>query len=420
MVVLVLIAGGGLIRVLGVNVGLVVLLIVTCLLDRGTFSAGRFDIRPEQIAALFALAMLTLRHLSRRRFVWLRPNVAEAVLGAWFLIGLVSSVTAAPSRSDSLKVLALLVISSLGLLLPRRILEGRRDELDQALRWLLLAIAAEAAYGVFAYFLHLLGPTLSLTLNPGTGHLTAHGTLWEPNVLGAICSAGAVGWVYFGRKYFRHPWIGVALCLSGTVVSFTRAAWLAALIVLVLVVALSIRQKIDLGSMIRGGAATIVTIGAVAIVDQPGGYSQTGLGGSIGNGTDVLGRLNQVGPVWADLRRHLIFGGGIDSYGQSHLVNGAPEHIANLELAVVNDTGVAGLLVFALFVAAFVAGVWRCRRDSTVIGLAAMALVVALTNQATETLELMITWLLVGLLAAAVDIAKSAPVTARTAPGNGS
>jgi len=422
MVAAVLIVGAGFIRLLGANVGLVVLLLITALLDRGTFSAGRFDIRPEQIAALFSLTVLCFKRLSDRRFLWLRPRLAEAVLGAWFLVGLVSSLTVAPSRSGSLKVLALLVVSSLGLLLPPRLLERRRDELDQVVRWLLVAVAAEAAYGLLAYFLYLLGPTLSLTLNPGTGHLNAYGTLWEPNVFGAISSAGAVAWVYFGRKHFSRPWIGVGLCLSGTVVSFTRAAWLAALIVLVLSMALSVRRNVDLGALIRGATATLLVIGAVAIVDQPRGYSQSGLGGSVGNGTDVVGRLNQLGVVWSDLRHHLVFGGGIDSYGQRHVLNGAPEHLANLELAIANDTGLVGLLILALFLFAIVAAAWRCRHDSTVIGLAAVTIVIALTNQATETLELMITWLLLGLLMAAVEAARpvSPPATARTARDTGS
>jgi O-antigen/teichoic acid export membrane protein len=421
MVAAVVTAAAVFVRVLGLNVGLVVLLITTCFIDRDTFAVGGLNIRPEQIGALVALVVLVAQRLRAGRFELLRPNLAEVALGLWFGIGLVSSLLSAPSRGQSLKLLALLVLSSLAFLLPRRLLD-RRDEVDEVVRLFLLAFAAEATYGLFAYFLHLFGPTVSLSVNPGTDHLNAYGTLWEPNVFGAICSAGAVAWVYFGRKHFNRPWIGVALCLSGTVISFTRAAWLAALAVLALSVALSLRRKVDLGSLIKGGAAALLSIVAVTVVDQPAGYSVAGLGRSIGNKTDIIGRSTQFGSAWSDLQHRILLGGGIDSYGQRHMVQGLQEHLGNLELAVANDTGLLGLLVLALFIGAVVATVWRNRRDWTVIGLAATTLVIALTNQATETMELMITWLMLGLLVAACQTANriSSEETVRTAPDSGS
>jgi O-antigen ligase len=99
-------------------------------------------------------------------------------------------------------------------------------------------------------------------------------------------------------------------------------------------------------------------------------------------------------------------GNGTASYGERHPIAGQPEqHLANLELAVLNDTGAIGLLVFAAFGVAVARAAWRQRRDPTVAGLGAATLVIALTNTATETTELMITWLMLGLLLMAVDAA---------------
>jgi len=69
-----------------------------------------------------------------------------------------------------------------------------------------------------------------------------------------------------------------------------------------------------------------------------------------------------------------------------------------------------------------VVAVWRCRENQIVLGLAAMDLVILLANQATEALELMMTWLMIGLLLAAIDAAKkvSAPSSVRTARHTGS
>jgi hypothetical protein len=87
----------------------------------------------------------------------------------------------------------------------------------------------------------------------------------------------------------------------------------------------------------------------------------------------------------------------------------------------VNDTGLLGLLVFAAFVGAITVATWRARHDITVLGLAMMMLVLGITSTATEPLELMIPWLLTGLLLAAVHTAVSgASAIPRTAASTGS
>jgi hypothetical protein len=77
--------------------------------------------------------------------------------------------------------------------------------------------------------------------------------------------------------------------------------------------------------------------------------------------------------------------------------------------------------VFIAFVVAIAIAAWRFRNDITVLGLGAMMLVLLITNTATESLELMITWLLIGLLLAAAHRAAQVtpPATARTAAGTG-
>lgn len=412
MIASVCVAAVVLIRLLGWTVGPVVLLIASCFVDRNTFPVGRIDVRPEQIAALLGLAVLIASRLRSGGLDWLRPSAAETALGAWFAVGLVSSLIVAPVHSESLKVLALLVLSSVALVLPRRLLE-HREELDHVIRWLLLAFALEGGFALAAYLLHLFGSNIALSVNPGTGHLSAYGSLWEPNVLGAICAAGAIAWMYLGHRHFHHSWVGIALCLSGAVVSFARAAWLAVVVLMLLSLIASVRRQIYLRGLAFGTAATLVVIGAVVAIDKLGSYSvsltgSTGsLTGSVSNGTDVLGRLYQIKPVFAELRASPIVGGGIDSFGQRHITGGVPEHLANLSLAVINDTGLLGVAVFGVFVVIILVAVWRRRHDATVIGLGVMTLLIALTNQATETLELMITWVLIGLLLAAVQVAET-------------
>lgn len=420
MSVLVLAAGAIFVRTLEWRVGLMVLLIVTCLIDRYTFAVGRVNMRPEHVAAGLLLAATVLDRLRSRRLDMFKPRLGEAFLVAWFVVALASSLLEAPHRGDSLKVLALLAISSFALFLPSRVIEKDQHALDQILRWALLAFAIDSAYAVGVYYLHLLGPTISISVNPAGGHLNAYGTLWEPNVLGAISGAGALAWAHLSKDRFRHHWIGIALCLSACVVSLARAALLAVVIVFVLSYVLPRGIRPDVRATLYGIAAALVTMVMVIVADIEGKFiAHPQAGGtisSLGNATDLTGRLNQFRPVFSDLQASPIIGLGIDSFGQRHVTQGMAAHLANLELLLLNDTGILGLLLVLGFVAMLVIAAWLRRHDATVVGVAAMVLVVFITNQSTETLELMITWLLLGLLSASICAAEplKLPGIART------
>jgi O-Antigen ligase len=426
MAVCVVAAGAVFVRGLGWSVGLAVLLVVTCLIDRNTFAVGRLNTRPEHVAAALALLVFVVSRIRAGRSLLVRPDRAEAALLAWFAIALLSSVVVAPNRADSVKVLALLLVSSLALFLPRRLLADRRSEVEQLVGWTLIALALESGYAYLAYMLHLFGPTISIGFNSATAHLDAYGTLWEPNVLGAFAGAGAVAWAFIGPRLFRHSWIGVALCLSACAASFARAAWLAVFVVFLVTLVTPIRRQIDLKALLLGAAGATVLVIAILAADNVGTYTligRGGVGGSVGNAADLLGRFYQVGPALSDLKHQPIIGRGVDSFGQLHVLQGMPEHLTNLELAIAHDTGALGLIAFAAFVVFVIIAAWRARANLTVLGLAATILVIAITNQATETLELMVTWLLIGLLLAAVDAAQdpaTRPGIARTAPRSGS
>ena len=431
---LTLLAAGVFIRVLGARTGLVSVLIVTCFIDRFTYRMGSFDIRSEQIAALVGLAAVGYWLIVHRNWKILRPNLSEALLGVWLAIGLVSSLTAAPDPSRSLKGVALLAISSLGLLLPRRQLDLIVDtkHLDEVVEVFLIAFAAEATYGIGAFLAHVFGSDVSLSTNVASEHMNAFGTLWEPNVFGAFCAAGAVAWAWLGPRYFRFTWLGIALCLGGMIVSFTRAAWVAAFVVLVLGALVGpLRRRASLRQLGLGVAGTALIVLVVAGAEHSANYYVAGSGTAgtattpasrgllalLENSVDVIGRLDQVKIVWPDFTAHPVLGGGIASYGERHPIAGQPEqHIANLELALLNDTGTLGVLVFVAFALVIGYRAWRNRGDPIVAGLGVTALVIAITNTATETTELMITWVTLGLLVVAVESAHVTSQPSRPEP----
>ena len=422
---LVLVAGAVLVRTLGARVGLVALLIAACMINRFTYSLGSFDVRSEQVAAGLGLVYIGYQLMTRRgELSLLRPNLAELLLGAWFLLNLISSVTAAPEKSRSVKAVALLVVGSLGLLLPRRLVIGQaaREAIDPIIKMLLVAIAAEGTYGVAAWLAHVFGSTVSISPNQATGHLIAYGTLWEPNVFGAVCAAGAIAWAWLGPRYFRFAWLGLALCLAGTLVSFTRAAWAAVAVMLAVSFFGQLRERANTRQIVIGclaaGAFAVAAFAAEKTTDYYVVVQVTGTNGqphqlqptrgffsNLGNAIDVLGRLDQIKIGGNDIKKHVLLGNGTASYGERHLVAGQPEHIANLELAVLYDTGVVGLLMFLGFVVAVGYAAWRRRGDPYVAGLGMAAIVIFIANAATETTELMFTWLIVGLVLMAVDVA---------------
>ena len=412
MVLAVLLFAGLFTRLLGLEVGTLALLIATTVTDRFTFPAGSFNLRAEEVAAGFAVVVLVASRLRDRPVRLQPPNFAETALLAWFAIALVSSLAVAPNRFDSLKVLGLLMISTVAVFVPRRLLAADPRKLDEATRWLLLAVAAESVYALSVFFVHVLGPTLSMSEN--RGQLAVYGTLWEPNVLGALCAAGTIAWTFLGRLYYSRQWIGIALCASASIVTFTRAAWIAIAVVLAVTLVTSLRRRVDLRAIPIAALATVIVAGAVLAAERLANYypkdpfvplhGTTNIGGNVGDRIDIIGRIYQVAPVLHDLRANPFVGDGIASFGQHYVAAGVPEHIANLELSLLNDTGVLGVLAFAAFALAVFVSAWRESQDPMVLGLAATVLVIATTNQATETLELMITWLLVGLLTTAVSI----------------
>jgi hypothetical protein len=343
------------------------------------------------------------------------------LLLGWFAVGLLSSVLEAPERARSVKVLGLLLVSSLALFIPRRLIGDSAETLDRVVRWLLVAFVMASGFATLAYFAHAFGPTIAMSANPAGGHLNAYGTLWEPNVLGSVCGSGALAWAFLGGHHFKRHWIGTTICLAGSLVSYARGAWLAVIIVLAITVVTALRRRVDMRSLWTAEAWMLAVIAAMVVAEQIGSYTVgprgiAGVLGAVGNGNDLIGRLRQFPEVFHDLKRSPLIGLGVDSYGEVHKdLIGVAQQLGNLELAVVNETGVIGLVLFVGVILVIASAAWKYRSDNTVLGLSAMVLVLGLANQATETLELMITWLLVGLLLTALQQA-----SVRTARDTGS
>ncbi|MGH7775881.1 MAG: hypothetical protein ACREPI_01725 [Candidatus Dormibacterales bacterium] len=436
-VALVVAAGLGWSRLVGFPMGAVMLLVVTGVADRLTFPLGRISLRPEEVAVACALGVLAWSLASPSSQKAIEPRAEELVLAGWLGLNVVSSLLLSPLFGASAKIVLLLAICAGGFVLPRRLLSGEAD-VRLAVRFLMVLLAGEAAYGVGAFLLHLAGPTVSVSVNGSTGQLMAFGTLWEPNVFGAFSSAGAILWILLGRRLFSGwvvPGLGAGICATAVLVSFTRAAWIAVVAVLVIALVADRLRRRGLALVPRstalaaclflvlGGAAwagelhgsyhlTAAQAAGISGSGQSpagggGGTAVTGSaspGGVITNSVDVVGRLVQVREVLHEVKSSPLIGLGTATYGQRHQYQGSPFWLADLELRILYDTGLLGAALFAAFVIIIVVKAWRRRRSALVVALSAAALSLAITDTSTETMELMITWLVLGLSVAAIEL----------------
>ena len=445
--------------VLGARAAALALLVLTCGLNSFEFNVKGTYFRSEQIAAILAISIVLWSQ--QRTRPWWRVRMEEAVLLAWFALNAVSSGLFAPQPGRSYKVLALVILSAAAAFVPRR-LALDDSQFNRVVQVQLVTCAGAATYAILAFLLHaLIASDVGMTLNPVSHHLVASGSLWEPNVLGDFCAAGAILWALLGWRAFGWPLsaLGLGVCLAGTVVSVTRAVWLALTLVAILVAISHLRQQIHPATALVGAATFGVAFLLVGVAEASGRYSaasgpnqatsaltrpglvaatpppaatsgtstvqgaqttgggpatattpapvsraaHTGLLDMVRDLRDLTGRLDQGSEVMRDLQTHLVFGSGTATFGERYQYQGQQLWIASLGLRVLNDTGLAGVAVFVIFVLLVGRIAWLNRKDETAAALGLVGLLLLLTNLSTETLELMFGWLFVGLLLARAD-----------------
>jgi O-antigen ligase len=278
---------------------------------------------------------------------------------------------------------------------------------------------------------------LTLGTQQGNGKIVVpHGTLWEPNLLGSFLAASGVLLLSFlfvetGRRRQLALTGGLLLILMALSLSLARASWVGFFVgggVVTLLYFLAgktrtrpLRAQLS-RALLSGGAAVALTLAFLPTL-APLFFPSTAWG--------VLVRVN---PNWYDPARdpsvqqrvtttksaldgiadHPIIGNGAGSYGVTHTgEGGTPGWISNLELHILYDSGIIGLLVFAV-------GLGLMARRSLrrvlapsddlraidlrphIIGLLGALAVLLFAFQATEGTWMAFFWVYVGLLASAL------------------
>jgi O-antigen ligase len=416
------------------------LMLFSATIDRYTLEIAGLHAKAEHIAALGLLAVFAVRLLrdpARLRslanwrqivswpLVWLVPYVGVTLL---------SSTLNAPDVESSVVHTALVALAASSAALVYWLADS--DQMVKlGVRVLILLGLLEAGFTFAALAVSQFG--LALGTQQGNGKIVVpHGTLWEPNLLGSYLAASGVLLLSFlfvetGRRRQLALTGGLLLILMALSLSLARASWVgffvgAGVVALLYFLAgrvgtipLRVRWA---RSLLSGGAAVALTLAFLPTL-APLFFPSTAWG--------VLVRVN---PNWYDPTRdpsvqervsttrsaldgiadHPIIGNGAGSYGVTHTgEGGAPGWISNLELHILYDSGVVGLLVFAVGLGLMA---WRglrrvlAPRDEPgatdlrphIIGLLGALAVLLLAFQATEGTWMAFFWVYVGLLASAV------------------
>jgi O-antigen ligase len=232
-----------LVSLLGRERGTVVGLLAAAALNRYTAEVG-VSLKPEHLAAL-AVAGLFLpeaRRLARR------IDLVSGLLLAWYGWSLIGGLLNAPDPADSTRLWVMLGLVSFPFYLFVTALDSQARLRFAVDSWLMIGVAV----GIFGLLSHLLfgwGIDLGIQVNPVTLDPTIPSTFREANLFGSammLLGLTGLGLIVFGAPTGRLVWLAAVVGVLGVQVSFTRTAWLAFLIGLVLLVvlkALSLRSQ---------------------------------------------------------------------------------------------------------------------------------------------------------------------------------
>ena len=397
-------------------------------------SVGRYSVRLDQVAAcLLLLALATGRLAGTRR---IRLDGTSWILLALLALNLASSVLNSPVRSYSvLQCLNLAATWSIYVVVTNE-LDDVRD-LEKFLGYALWSALCACALGVAAFVLALGGlPVGGAEVSRSAAeHLTsaygAYGAMIEPNILGSF-SAGylvlvsAMLMVRMGDRGSRIStrrlrWTAAA---TGTalVITFTRAAWLGAIVGVGCLAASShVKATVRFGPR----RITLMLVSAAALVAVllllPGNvgmllrFKLTNLINPASQ-TAVV-RLFMYGLAWEQTLRHPLIGTGTFSFAAlsaqgadfQQFENWRHLWIGNYLLLAVHDTGVVGLMVWFALIATIVVRPLRVLRTTPhlgseavgrVLGLLAAVVSMLVAFLSTSGFSLGYSWLIIGMLAA--------------------
>ncbi|MEO8621439.1 MAG: O-antigen ligase family protein, partial [bacterium] len=310
-------------------------------------------------------------------------------------------------------------------------------ELEEFLRYALLGAIVASTIGIAAFFLALSGVNVggaevsASSAKDLTTAYGAYGTMVEPNILGSFSAAylllAAAMLVARTRglaslvSVALLRWV-VALTAISLVITFTRAAWLGAIIGFVCLLALG---DVKLRARFRSGRVALsmasVALVVVALLLLPGNVG-TLFRFKVMNlinpaSQTAIVRLFTYALAFEHIIQHPVLGSGTFSFAAlaaqgadfQQFENWRHLWIGNYLLLALHDTGVIGLMMWVVLLATIIARPLRVLRAmpsrngedaGRMLGLVAAVASMLIAFLSTSGFSLGYSWLIVGMLAA--------------------
>ena len=450
----------------------------------GAVSADRFGIRWHGVnlrLELIAAVALALVAFVTRRMAAIRMGVVELCLAGWLAVGAFSSVVFSPAPHESLR-LTLVLVGMVGIYgLAVVFLPSRADLARAAVVWIGVGTLV-AAIGIVEAILYVLVDSNSGIAFDGSAFGTiivitprVTSTMWEPNIFGSyLLTVWALAFALSRAPAAQTPrrkWalrIAMAVAATGIVLSTTRVVWVVAALLGLSMVAVALYQGIltrrglladFVNPSLAGMAAGLALAMAMSVVTCPitrtsiavssnanpsAGSPPTaanpfnGPGCSRGGSaffqqssgffhpdstSSFTGRLKVAQLALKGWLHRPLFGNGSGSYAYVFGAAGG-SWIGNLELHVLFDTGIAGLLLLLVALVAAARPAIRVLGSAVrawetthyiLFGLVAASLALIMTYQFTDGTWLGFTWVFFGMLVAAGRLARGSGQRLRSA-----
>jgi len=290
-------------------------------------------------------------------------------------------------------------------------------------RWAFNALLAVGAvtlgYAILCFYSHIfLGSTFGVEVEQYGEIAAIYGLQFEANILGGYSAALAAMMLtmYLWQREQKFLIGCTFFGLVAVTISLSRAALIAAVVVMSIVGLLAfMRRLIDRKVVFNFAAASLgaaLLVAPFVVQHYIKRFSTVEIADPTAD-PNTLTRAVQTVAALDEIAKHPIFGGGTASFQLAFdwqkLGVGWEDQgwIGNTELRVLHDTGIVGLITFAIFVVSLV---WFARkalkRESSpkLIALLAGGLVYCITFQATEGTLLAFPWVHLGLIGCAVSI----------------
>jgi hypothetical protein len=398
-------------------------LIAAGAMSRLYFLVFGMKVRPEHLAVVFCcLAVPFWPRQKLQRTQWMLPDLLLVFYVASNLLSsLVMSI--APAKTLRWAMQQALVILPYFLL---RMFCTDRDRFRKAFNILLIVGAVQAAIGVLCFFSNLaFGSEFGMEIGqygdiPGT-----YGLNFEANILGAISAAAFVIMLIMYLKE-RRPILlwGTAITYAGVVIALARAAILAAILALALLIVVAIKIKLaDRGGVKKLAQVILITSLVLLPVMMPlylerfktldvSGVSDISDMSEFDSNTAT--RIIVIASAMDGIMAHPILGNGTASF-QLLVTNedmgfgddDAGTWIGNTEMRVLHDTGLVGLGLLLWFMGALALRSWKILKDGSrpeLLALLFACVVYAVSFQATEGTLLEFFWVHMGLIGCAVSL----------------